>query len=226
MENEIKFVHDSFAAPKVLRSLNCTCLPDTEYHTNIINSIYFDTSDYMFAMEKAASDYLKTKIRVRWYQECSGEVSGLGCFLEFKYKTGSKRRKKRIPLDFDPKSLPDAVDRPLFLEQMRREILSIEPELAGFDLCPQILVSYTRYRFKYEMSKVRISLDTGINAKNVNTHFRNQDKRVYLDRSVLEVKGGCHELPIPLRCVIGSDIKKESFSKYYECFLLLSGYLQ
>jgi len=226
MESETKFTHDSFASTRILRSLDCTCLPDDQYQSNIVNSIYFDTHDHRFAMEKAASEYLKTKIRLRWYQTSSGQESSSGCFLEFKCKTGSKRQKTRIALDFDTDTIVEDVTRMPVLQQIRKYIASNQPELSGFDLSPQILISYIRYRFIEPATETRIALDTRIKARSIRASFTRHVGEVRLNQSVLEVKGRFRRLPAAIRNMNGANLRKASFSKYYECFLLLTDYKQ
>ena len=79
----------------MLQHLERVCATDGQYSANIISSIYFDTVNHDFAMEKAASDYLKTKIRVRWYADSEGSGEIGKCFLEVKRKIGSTRLKQR-----------------------------------------------------------------------------------------------------------------------------------
>lgn len=226
MENEIKFIYDPVATPALLSYLRVVCRPDEQFRENIINSIYFDTRSHILAMEKAASDYLKTKIRIRWYEREYGEDSHSNCFLEFKWKVGSKRLKKRIPLDITSYELWKGLSNPKFLSEIRQQIVCNIPDYVGFDFLPQILVSYTRYRFHEPFSSTRISLDTGIQAKQVGPQAGGKAGRIFLDTSVIEVKGSHDELPNILKTVVGSQVKKAAFSKYYECYAVLNNYQQ
>lgn len=226
MDRETKFTHNSFASPGILRCLQRVCQPDEEYRENIVNSIYFDTHDYRFAMEKAASDYLKTKVRLRWYQHPSGVACEAGCFLEIKQKTGSLRNKNRIHLDLDARLFPASVFDPAILSSIRNKIRMLEPGLSIYNLSPQVLVSYTRHRFVDPATASRIALDTEIKAKSSRARFRRHAGEVNLTMAVLEVKGTYQELPRSLRTVLGMQVKKDSFSKYYECFRRLNNYRQ
>ncbi|MCB2215889.1 VTC domain-containing protein [Desulfofustis glycolicus] len=226
VDRETKFTHSSYVTPGILRCLQLVCQPDDKYQKNVINSIYFDTHDYRFAMEKAASDYLKTKVRLRWYQDPSGAECEAGCFLEIKQKIGSMRKKKRIHLELDTNRLPGAVFDTGILSPIRKTIRALEPELSIYDLTPQVLVSYTRYRFVDPVTASRIALDTEIKAKSSRSRFRRHAGEVWLKQSVLEVKGFHQELPRSLRAVLGMQVKKDSFSKYYECFRRLYNYHQ
>jgi hypothetical protein len=226
METETKFVCSALAEPRMLKCLQCICLPDALYRANRVNTIYYDTHDYRFAMEKAASHYLKTKIRLRWYQNVSGENTGTGCFLEFKYKTGSNRQKTRILLNLDLENIGESVNRPSVRQKIRSHVASAHPELTGYDLTPHIHVSYIRYRFTEPVSDTRIALDTKITARSIRSSFTRHVGEVRLNKSILEVKGKYRRLPWGLRHISGVNLKKTSFSKYYECFLLLTGYKQ
>ena len=65
--HEIKFVGPARAAPFAAASLEAVCAPDDEFPGNIVHSVYFDTPDLASYAEKANGDYLKTKLRLRWY---------------------------------------------------------------------------------------------------------------------------------------------------------------
>jgi len=226
MENEIKFTYDAVSAPAILACLRAVCRNDKQFQTNIINSIYFDTRNHILVMEKASSDYLKTKVRIRWYEGVGSAVNGSNCFLEFKWKVGSKRLKRRTPLDMNSSGLLRVLTDPAFLGEIRQHIMSNIPDFAGFDFVPRVLVSYTRHRFHEPFSETRIASDTGIQAKQIGPPVEGGGGRIFLDTSVLEVKGTHNELPNVLKTVLGRQVRKTAFSKYYECYKALHNYHQ
>ena len=65
---ETKFVLDQCAEHIVRHWLSRVALPDPHYPANVVSSIYFDTHDWRYLNEKENSDFLKTKVRLRWYE--------------------------------------------------------------------------------------------------------------------------------------------------------------
>ena len=45
---------------------------DGAYSSNIVSSLYYDTRDRRGLYEKLNSDFLKLKVRLRWYTELNG----------------------------------------------------------------------------------------------------------------------------------------------------------
>ena len=86
--SETKFVISNLRIEPVLRWLEHTCLPDPSFPLGVISSIYYDTRDWDFMREKINSDYLKTKIRLRWYgSTAESSAEGLA-FAEVKCRIG------------------------------------------------------------------------------------------------------------------------------------------
>ena len=224
-ERELKYSHDAHSSDRVLRSLQRLCQADGDYHRNIINSIYFDTPTWLLAMEKAASDYLKTKVRLRWY-ETPDDGHCSACFLEIKRKIGSRRQKIRLPLAFHGDQVEQQLATPEFHQHMKLILAEHAPELAGHDVAPKLLVRYLRHRYIEPFSDSRVALDSQITAQTVSFGHTLAAKRIQLDTAVLEVKGHHEDLPQLLRRLNASNLKKAAFSKYYECFILLTGYQQ
>ena len=231
---ELKFVCSPCSDRRVISNLIGRCSPDEKYQTNQVNSIYFDTHNWIFADEKAASDYLKTKVRVRWYSDFSAgylpqqideEENAGAVFLEIKKKIGSTRDKVRKQLPLRASQLLASVNSIETAELIRSEIKKIDPELGCADLFPRILVQYRRRRFVDPLTRSRIAYDSNIRGYAIG---RAPVERfsVFLMQSVLEVKGAEYELPMNLRFLNTVSFKKTAFSKYYECYCGLTGYHQ
>lgn len=227
-ESELKFTHESYSSNAVKNSLDRTCIADKDFQNNIVNSVYFDTYDWLFASEKASSDYLKTKVRLRWYQKPSHENSSntSKCFLEFKRKIGSKREKIRVQMPFDGRHALEALQHDKNQALISKQIAEKAPDLLGYDIKPKFVVRYNRHRYYEAFSRTRISLDTKIQAFSVDRSFAQIFSKIRLNQSVLEVKGDCEDLPLALRNLNAVNLKKAAFSKYYESFILLTGYQQ
>ena len=226
MEYEVKFACDSWHTEYIYAQLNRVSRVDTQYQTTYVNSVYFDTMDWDFAMDKAASDYLKTKVRLRWYSTKQSRAQPGPRFLEIKHKIGSRRTKHRIKLctEFDYFSADSFTT--VQTNQIRKTVVDMEPTLAHFKLVPTLYISYHRRRFIEPFSNTRISLDSQIQAQSL-THSSNIGQPVVeLNQSVVEVKGQAASLPFALRTPLSGLIQKEAFSKYYLGFEKLRYYRQ
>lgn len=227
-ESELKFTHENHSSAAVKRSLDHICIADKEFQNNTVNSVYFDTHDWMFALEKASSDYLKTKVRLRWYQKTrqSNDKNPSKCFLEFKSKIGSKREKSRVLMPFSGKNVMQSLQTDENKALIQQYIAEKAPSLVGFNIKPKFVVKYNRHRYFEPLSQTRVSLDTNIQAFSVDRSFAQIFSKIRLNQSVLEVKGNCDALPVALRTIHAANLKKAAFSKYYESFILLTGYQQ
>jgi len=229
---ELKFVCSPWSDRSVVASLGSRCQSDQKYQLNRINSIYFDTLNWAFANEKAASDFLKTKVRIRWYEPREPgadsekeERNQFKCYLEVKRKIGSTREKARVPLTFAPEDLNDVLSSSSGSAAIRREITKLAPDLGTMDLMPRILVRYLRHRYIDPVSGARIAYDSEISGTAMSMtaaeHFTAR-----LSQSVLEVKGKEKDLPVNLRSLNMPYLRRAAFSKYFECFCLLTRYQQ
>ena len=88
-EHETKFVLNNSAAGTIIRWLQCRCRLDDRFEAGIVSSIYYDTHKWRFLSEKINSDYLKTKIRLRWYSDIDSGESGDDSFIDSSRVSGS-----------------------------------------------------------------------------------------------------------------------------------------
>jgi len=227
-ESELKFVCAGHFLPIIQQGVESVCQADDSFQENQINSVYFDTHDWLFAMEKASSDFLKTKIRLRWYRSTRKEDANKAspCFLEFKNKIGSKREKARIEMPFTGEQVLDSIQSNEVQDLIDSHIQHHVPLFANHQISPKFIVQYKRNRYFEPFTRTRISLDREIQGHSVDNSAIFSASSTKLDDLVLEVKGDCEDLPVPLRRVGNGMLKKAAFSKYYECFKLLSGYDQ
>src|SRR6185295_7036252 len=85
--------------------LTSVSVPDRAYPPALVCTTYYDTPALSLLGEKIDSDYLKTKVRVRWYASLGGDASGSAVFAELKDRVGAGRQKLRVSLDADPVEL-------------------------------------------------------------------------------------------------------------------------
>jgi hypothetical protein len=174
--------------------------------------MYYDTPGLLSLGEKINSDYLKQKIRVRWYSGLDGQPAGPS-FVEAKLRVGNRRTKVRARLPYSAEELgtwdlqdPRLLQFPLSLKEH------------GIDVRdpwrPIVLIRYRRDRFIEPISGSRVSLDTDIAATAVNRRTVSAADYSPLGSAVLEIKGSADELPLALRGLLHLGAHKCSFSKY------------
>nr|MDQ3622977.1 VTC domain-containing protein [Verrucomicrobiota bacterium] len=98
-EYELKLVLPEGMAPAVATWLGSVCRPHPQFHDAIITSVYYDDPEWSLLGEKLNSDFLKRKLRLRWYRTPGRPRSESPAFIEGKFKVGGRREKLRIPLD-------------------------------------------------------------------------------------------------------------------------------
>ena len=211
-ERELKFALPQGRAPLVRSWLGRICRPDPEFPAALVSTIYYDTTALISLSEKLNSDYLKRKIRVRWYSSLQGDVTG-PAFVEAKFRTGTRRSKVRQQLSFPAAEIAgmDLADRRL---HRLPELLRAHGVLGHGAWQPLMLIRYRRDRYTEPASRARISLDSDIRAAAVNPAMIPTGDLSPLGTAVLEAKGRGDELPRALHGLLGFGIRKQSFSKF------------
>jgi len=194
------------------------CLPDREFPSEQINSLYFDTVDLDQHERSTSGDSRKDKVRIRWYGK-EGDLRGLQTiFVELKSKEAFASTKQRLTLRVPAKDLS--------LDSLRRGIIPwamLYETLAGFDyfppgqLLPVIKISYWRNRFTDMLSGQRVSLDFHIRSTMIMPEPGNGERELELEGGVIEIKGLTTELPPTLMKLRMLDIDWSRFSKYSAC---------
>ncbi|MCB0165118.1 MAG: VTC domain-containing protein [Anaerolineae bacterium] len=215
---ETKYIFIAHQKNMILDWLEYCCIRDPQFYFGSISSIYYDTPGLHLYEEKLNSDYVKSKIRLRWY----GDLKDLApdakvkCFLEVKRKYGSVRQKERLDLVLPSEKLSN---NPFFDEDILNmpsracDLMSLTEKT----LIPMLLIQYERYRFVDPQSGSRLALDTNIRCLQANGEYIPISTPVYLGAGVFEVKGTHQALPASLQ-PISNYLKKEAFSKYGQCF--------
>ena len=146
----------------VLRYISETCRADPEFPGGIINTIYYDSPRLGHLAEKANSDFLKSKFRVRWYGH-RDEVAKRPkeYFIEIKSRTGSLRSKRRIRIDNPQRHIGEFSMEHPYLRKVS-QLLKEQGFFSKGHLMPVIMIRYNRRRFVDPSSGTRISLDSDI----------------------------------------------------------------
>ena len=215
-EHENKFLIQRSSVMAIRSWLDRKCLADPQYAQGRVSSIYFDTKDYRFLHEKLASDFLKTKVRLRWYSLFNNNTLLPKVFLEIKNKTGSARTKNRIITHWSSDFIsscsladPDLLSINLLLKSLGDVRFPV--------VFPVIEISYRRFRYIDPLSGARLSLDTDISAlrRNIAPNYRRAAQ--LLPVAVFECKEKTGLLPEWLHQITAFGAKKAAFSKYLAC---------
>lgn len=216
-EHESKYVFDNCRALKLIAWLRDRCVPDPQYPVGRISSIYYDTRDWSLLGEKINSDYLKTKIRLRWYSDPVTGVLLPKNFLEAKFKTGSARRKIRIETDLESRWLAEtSLADPDFLA-IPRLLLPHGLTFPG-TLIPVLQISYIRFRFVDPLTGARLGVDYDIHVPRCNQNMLRSHRVQPLKQAVFEFKEKTGLLSNWLHQITAFDCRKAAFSKFSACY--------
>lgn len=218
LERELKFALPEARAALARRMLAALCRPDPVYQAAIVSTIYYDTPDLRFLGEKLDSDFLKTKVRLRWYESIAGEPGPGRAFLEVKTRVGGLRRKARVESQLAGTTVSRAPLNDPELIRVLDLARTLGAELPPL-LMPALLVRYERHRFIETISGARVSLDRRIEAPRANPRLLGRAGPVRLGTAVLEVKGAGEDLPRQLLPVARLGVRRTAFSKYAEAAL-------
>ena len=220
LEAEGKFALPAHRVGPALDWIRLACDPDPRFPHGVVASIYYDSDGWDFLRGKVESDYLKTKVRLRWYSEAGGAPGGRA-FAEIKYRVGCRRAKLRFETQHDAGWLARvSLDDPALLS-IPRELKRRGAPLAKA-LFPAFEVRYERRRYVERGSGARVCIDYRIGAPRFNRRMLPRGTPCELANAVFEVKSQQGELPPTLRRLVSFGARRSAFSKYYECYLGLS----
>lgn len=220
-EHEIKFVINNSKSHQAIEWLKRTCKTDPQFPMEIVSSIYYDTWTWRFLNEKLNSDYLKTKVRVRWYSDINNIKHSKYSFAEAKFKVGNQRKKVRVKTPHTGKWLSNTrLDDPKLLSIP--SLLRSKGIVLNENIFPVYQITYKRMRFLEPFEGLRVCFDYDISAPRVNKYMFPGSYPFMLRVAVFEIKGGVSELPVTLHTLTDIGCRKASFSKYGICFQKIS----
>ena len=217
LDRELKYTLPAGRMPFVERWLATVCRPDPQHAQGDVWTVYYDTPDCASLDEKLNSDYLKTKLRVRWYAFPQTPPAG-DAFIEVKQRIGDRRSKLRICL---PGAAPDLAARsladPVWSDFAARVVFE------GVTLArrwrPCLMLAYRRARYIEPSDGSRVSCDSGIRAVAAARSVSAALHRGPLPVGVVEIKGrSADELPRSLRAIVKLGGRVTAFSKYAAVF--------
>ena len=211
-DRELKFTLPGGRVGLARRMLEAACRPDQHYPAAYVWTIYYDTPHLTSLREKINSDYLKLKVRLRWYADLEHPPSG-SAFIEVKRRVGARRDKVRVKAPHPAEELAT-----WDLRDGRLRSLPLLLRAQGISLQdiwhPVVLIRYRRDRFVEPVSRARVNLDSEIAAIAVNRGFVSTFDPSAIGPGVFEVKGSEEELPTALRSLLLLGTRKGSFSKF------------
>lgn len=220
-EHELKLVTPVGRAEIILDWLRARCRPDPAHPDGLVTSIYFDNRDVDLLRDKVNSNFIKRKVRVRWYTDPDTGAVEDPAFVELKRKLGARRFKAREPVRGQSDVL--ASSRPS-LARLRTMLGALRQagHLLETDLQPFLRIGFRRRRFVDPTTGSRVSIDSGIRAASVNPGLLPYSHPAPLAHAVIEVKGALSSLPRWLAPLRDLGCHPESFSKYARCYQKLA----
>jgi hypothetical protein len=199
--------------------LRLLCRADRAYPTEQINSLYFDTNDLDQYERSQAGDFIKDKVRLRWYGTEADLETMHTVFLELKSRKGFASTKHRLEMRvlagrLSPVYLHQGViPRSLFDDSLARfGYFPMEP------LQPIVRISYWRYRYREVLTGTGVALDCHIRSTMVTGSTGNGEKDLELAGAVIEIKGQDMEIPpLLLKQLNLLETDWRRFSKYSAC---------
>lgn len=154
------------------------------YPMRRVNSLYFDSPTFTTLLANTFGVGNRYKMRLRWYGETFGTISGAQ--LELKVKSGYAGTKLRSKIS--PFELRDINDvRALNSWLLNEDIPDyLKANLKWFR--PTLINSYERYYFENQISQVRVTLDTNLTYYGVLRSHQLVKNTSDQDHVVLEVK--------------------------------------
>jgi hypothetical protein len=220
LELETKYLVPLSAAPLLLSWVQTVCLPDRSVPPGRVHTVYFDTPALTLLGEKIDSDYLKTKVRIRWYSDLHGRP-GPAVFAEVKLRVGNRRAKIRVALQV---SIEDVVTRPLddpMWTAWLRPVRELVPQLPAA-LEPLLRLDYIRHRLLDVAGRARVTLDERIFADGLNPRRLHGRIPATIPWAVFEYKSSSGELPARLSPITRFGARRGSISKYLACYQLVT----
>jgi hypothetical protein len=206
--------------------LDARCDRDPSYPEGQVRSLYLDTAGLKYLAEKMDGDFLKTKIRLRWYASDENAAAAGPVWLEVKRRAGLSRSKIRVRFldratDIDRLD-PDAIDIGDVVPRVREQGVD-----APSWLRPTLALRYQRSRWVEPESGIRIALDRAIRPTWIAGPSPPATGNGELLDAIIEFKGSMPDAPVLLRQRVAAfGGRRTSFSKYFRCYdRLVSGRL-
>lgn len=220
-EQELKFHVPGLAVAGLRRWLDQAFRPHRKHPVTTICSIYFDSPDRLSFREKEASDYSKTKYRVRWYADAAGQPLDTPAYMEIKEKHGAARRKYRVPLSTPAAELAGTPLTDALFSRLFQRANTPGVPLPPTEIRPVLELRYDRYRYGHPVFPETFCLDTRIRCTRTHPASLPQAHGRPLDHGVFEQKGQAVQ-PLPvLQALPRFGARRAAISKFFLAILQL-----
>lgn len=201
--------------------LGMTLQPHRSHAETTVCSIYFDTPEGVSFLEKAASDFRKTKYRVRWYADGAGQPLSVPAFIEIKEKHGAARRKFRCPLPMTGAELARTSFRDPSLTGLFQRHSPPGAETPPASLRPVLELRYLRRRYHHPIFPDSFCLDENIRCVRTHPAAAPSGSERPLPLAVFEQKGPSREAVPLLQALPRFGARRAALSKYFLIMLQL-----
>lgn len=215
---EQKYLFPAGHTEMILAWLQHACLPDPRFPSSTVSSLYYDTPGLFHFYESRNGDFVRAKVRLRWYEgpfrdiRQKGPDAAVRCYLEVKTKEGALSEKKRTEVTIPSRVLYDDPFSSSQILDLPARVLDLDFRPSG-PLLPVLIVEYRRQRYLDTDSQASIAVDADIRCTQVNGTVVPGIPPVYFDVGVLESKGMNRNSNGVLN-PIASCLTKSPFSKY------------
>jgi len=201
--------------------LRLLCIKDSRFPFNSVFTLYYDTPALNSYRETLDREFVRTKVRLRWYMDANtiDELETVPCYIEVKQKHGEARLKKRAKILLKGHQLTGNPFADPVILNLGSQILQFITN-SNVLLVPVLLLQYQRHRFFDPITRSRISLDTHIQSVSTNPTYISTKDPITLKNGVLEIKGRFNDLPYSLQ-PLKTFLTSRGFSKYGRCCELL-----
>ena len=219
---ETKFMLTKGQADQIQAALRQRGFGEDQYGLTLIQSLYFDTSDFLLIRRSLDRPNYKEKLRLR----CYGSVADTSpAFLEIKKKYDGVVYKRRIEMDYH--TAYQTANIPENAGQIGREISWM---IQRYELSPQMLILYERAAWRHpEKSSLRFTFDQNIRWRNQSLNLTGKPAGNPLtnqDQVLMEIKvPGAYPLWL-LKILSNCGAKRTHFSKYGAAYKELCAAMQ
>ena len=214
LDHEVKYVLPAEMVPAARALVAGVARPEQPHAASLVESIYFDDPRLGSLAEKEASEYLKTKLRLRWYD------GGGPVFLELKRRRGSRREKRRTALPLTGEELSRRGLGGVARLGLERYSAALGAPIAA-EQRPLLRLRYRRERY-VAPGGARLCLDWEITALEGAPELGTGGGPAVLRAAVFELKAPGRALPPTLEALALLGARRRSFSKLAACVARLS----
>jgi len=190
-----------------------SCIPDTLHPEDWVHTIHFDTADLEAYRQCIDGEFIKKKVRARWYADHPGALPEGPVNLEIKRRRGNATGKELCGTGQLVVSEPDELFAPgiwnnIFGNSAFASLVLARP------LIPVLWSCYRRRRYYDPWSGTRLSLDECIHGLAFNWRCNTgkpAPHTVKLNTTVIEVKSPVEQHPPFLQHLAGAQ---RGYSKY------------